>query len=70
MKLKDVYDLIDGIALISLPEDKGLHYGNCYMKEPTEEILEREVKAIEPFYSRQGLYKYGVIIRLKELENG
>lgn len=66
MKLKDVYDLIDGVALVTLPNEHKIKYGNALLSEPTKEMLKMEVEKIEPFYSRSGLYKYGVIIHLKE----
>ena len=66
MKLKEVYSLIDGVCLISIKNQ--IKYGNAYLPEPTEELLNKTVKNIEPFYSRTGLYKYGVIIRLKGKE--
>jgi hypothetical protein len=67
MKLKDVYYLIDGVCLISIKHE--IKYGNALLPEPTEELLNKSVKNIEPFYSRNGLYKYGVIIRLKDEED-
>ena len=63
MKLKEVYNLIDGVCLISIKNK--IKYGNAYLPEPTEELLNKRVKSIEPFYWRNNLYKYGVIIRLK-----
>lgn len=64
MKLKDVYPLITGVALISTPENNQIRYGNAFLREPTEEMMQRKVKEIEPFYRRTGLYRFGVIIRL------
>ena len=66
MKLKEVYDLITGVALIVLPDSKEIEYGNACLPAPTPEIMEMEVEEIEPFYKRTGLWKFGVIIRLKE----
>lgn len=63
MKLKEVYGLIDGVCLISIKNE--VKFSNYGLPEPTEEILNKQVKSIEPFYSRTGLYKYGVIISLK-----
>lgn len=63
MKLKDVYSLIEGVCLISIKHE--IKYGNAFLPEPTEELLNKRVKSIEPFYLRNGLYKYGVIISLK-----
>ena len=65
MKLKEVYDLITGVILIATPNDKVIHYGNAMLPEPPKEMMEREIQEIEPFYYRTGLFKYGVIIRLK-----
>lgn len=68
MKLKEVYDLIDGVILVDIPEIKSISYANYGLPEPPKEILEREIKTIEPFHFTKGLYKFGVIIRLLEKE--
>lgn len=66
MKLKEVYGLIDGVALISLPGSETIKYGTC-LADPPEDVLEMEVEAITPFYEpdEDCLYEYGVFIDLK-----
>lgn len=64
MKLKDVYNLIEGVALVSISNE--VKYANYGLREPPEDVMEKEVKDIEPFYSSSGLYKYGVVIHIKE----
>ena len=67
MRLKEVYNLINGVVLVSTPEDKKeIKYGKVCLPEPSKEMMEREIEDIEPFYNRTGLFKYGVVIHLKE----
>lgn len=66
MKLGEVYELIDGLCLVKHPKDEDIRYGNCLLPEPTEEMMEMEVKDIHPFYKRGELFKLGVIIHLKD----
>lgn len=69
IKLKDIYNLIDGVCLVKNPKDDCIGYGNCYLPDPTDEMMEMEVKDIHPFYKRGELFKFGVIIHLKENKN-
>ena len=66
MKLKEVYNLITGVILVATLNDKEIHYGNTMLPEPSKKMMEMEIQEIEPFYNRTGLFKYGVIIHLKE----
>ena len=64
-KLKDFLNLYTGILLLSVPEEDSLidNYSNDLTK-----YHEREIKEIEAFSSRTGLFKYGVIVKIKEVE--
>lgn len=43
IKLKDIYNLIDGVCLVKNPKDDCIGYGNCYLPDPTDEMMEMEV---------------------------
>lgn len=64
-KLKDFLNLYVGIVLLSVPEEDSLidNYSNDLTK-----YHEREIEEIKAFYSRTGLFKYGVIVKLKEVK--
>lgn len=64
MKLKDIYNLIEGVVLVSISNE--IKYANFGLPKPPKDVMEKEVKDINPFYSRKGLYKYGVVIHIKE----
>ena len=69
MKLNEVYKLIDGVCLVKHPKEDTIRYGNIYLPDPTEEMMEMEVEDIHPFYKRGELFRFGVIIHLKDEEN-
>lgn len=64
MKLKDVYNLIEGVALVKKFGEDSIKYGNAMLPEPTEKMMNMKVKSIVPFYNAKGLYRFGVIIYL------
>lgn len=64
-KLKDFLNVYVGILLLNVPEEDSLI--DNYSRDITE-YHEREIKEIKAFSSRTGLFKYGVIVKLKEVE--
>lgn len=66
MKVKEFNSIYDGVILFSLNGkvigDNGI-YGIFGLDH---DVNEYEIKSISSFYQRSGIYKYGVIVTLKE----
>ncbi|MBR6515875.1 MAG: hypothetical protein IKT40_03350 [Bacilli bacterium] len=62
-KLKDFLNLYVGILLLKVPEKDNLI--DSYSRSLTE-YHEREIEEIKAFYNKTGLFKYGVIVKLKK----
>lgn len=66
MKVKELLEKVDGVCLIAIKKE--IKYGNSYalVPNPPEEIMNKTVKNITPFYSRDGVHKYGIIVSIEE----
>ena len=63
MTVKDILDKIsNGVVLIS--KDNQIVADNVDCLGDIEKYYNNEVVTMSPFYSRQGLYKYGLIINV------
>lgn len=65
MLVKDFLKVYDDLVLISV--DDCIVADNKYVacsEEEFEQYLEQEIKKIEPFYKRRGIYAIGVIIEV------